>query len=77
MLRKIIKRVLFGKKRRKNYKGINKNSMRYNYVSWHAHNKLMTRVDNLIKHLKLERVGNGSLIGDEKDANKFKDQFDY
>ena len=77
MLRKIIKRVLFGKKRRKNYKGINKNSMRYNYVSWNAHNMLITRVDNLISHLKLKRVGNHSLIGDEKDAKKFKAQFDY
>ena len=72
MLKKAIKRVLFGK--RKNYR---KNRMSYNYVSWHAHNKLQTRLDNLLRHLKLERIGSGSLIGDEKDAKKFRDQFDY
>ena len=73
MLRKIAKRVLFGK--RKNYK--RKTRTNYNYVSWHAHNKLMTRDDNLIEHLKLKRIGNGSLIGDSKDEQRFKDQFDY
>jgi hypothetical protein len=72
MLRKMIKRVLFGKRKR-NYK----NSVRYNYVTWHAHNMLMSRFDNLISHLKLKQIGNHSLIGDEKDAKKFRDQFDY
>jgi|10_taG_2_1085330.scaffolds.fasta_scaffold314143_2 hypothetical protein len=77
MLKRMIKRVLFGRKRRKNYKGINKKSMGYNYVSWHAHDMLSCRLDNLLKHLKLQRIGNHSLIGDKKDAEKFKDQFDY
>ena len=56
MLKKMIGRVLFGRRRKKNY---------YNkYVTWHAHNKLQS-------------IGNGSLIGDAKDAKKFRDQFDY
>mgnify|MGYP003626499350 CR=1 FL=1 len=74
MLRRMVKRVLFGKKK-KNYNI--KNTMRYNYVSWHAYHKLEGRLDNLMKHLKLQRIGNGSLIGDSKDGNKFRDQFDY
>ena len=77
MLRKIIKRVLFGK--RKNYKrrGINKNSMSYNYVSWRAFDRLRIRVDNLLEKLEMQKVGNGSLIGDKKDAKKFKNQYDF
>ena len=73
MLRKVMKRVLFGKKR--NYK--RRNKVGYKYVTWHQHNLLMSRVDNLISLLKLEKVGNHSLIGDKKDAEKFRDQFDY
>ena len=72
-MRKLMQRVLFGKKR--NYK--RRNHVGYKYVTWHQHNMLMSRVDNLMSHLKLRRVGNGSLIGDEKDAKKFRDQFDY
>ena len=74
MLRKMIKRVLFGK-RKKNYN--RKNKMSYKYVSWTAYHKLESRLDNLMKHLKLERIGNGSLIGDSKDGNKFRDQYDF
>jgi hypothetical protein len=73
MLRKMIKRVLFGKK--KNY--YRKNKMSYKYVNWYAYHKLECRLDNLLKHLKLRRIGNHSLIGDDKDGDKFKDQFDY
>ena len=73
MLRKVMKRVLFGKKR--NYERRNKRA--YKYVTWHQHNLLMSRVDNLISHLKLEKVGNHSLIGDKKVAKKFNNQYDY
>ena len=72
-MRRLIKRVLFGRKRRKNYK----QTMRYNYVTWHAHNKLQTKLDNLMRHLKLESVGGSSIIGDSKDVKKFRNQFDY
>jgi len=72
-MRRLIKRVLFGRKRRKNYK----QTMRYNYVTWNAHNKLQTKVDNLMSRLDLKSIGNGSLVGDKKDAEKFRDQFDY
>ena len=69
MLKKMIGRVLFGRRRKKNY---------YNkYVTWHAHNKLQTKMDNLLRHLKLQSIGNGRLIGNAKDAKKFRDQFDY
>ena len=69
MLKRLIKGVLFGKKRKKNY---------YNkYVTWPVHNKLESKVNNLLSQLKLRSIGSGSLIGDEKDAKKFRDQFDY
>mgnify|MGYP007063752001 CR=1 FL=1 len=74
MLRKIMKRVLFGKKRnydRRKPRGYQK------YVSWHAHNKLQAKVDNLMSRLDLKSIGNGSLVGDEKDEEKFRNQFDY
>ena len=69
MLKKMIRRVLFGKRRKKNYYE--------KYVTWHAHNKLQAKMDNLLSQLKLRSIGNGSLIGDEKDAKKFRNQFDY
>tara|TARA_R100000742_G_C4168868_1_gene7839 strand:+ start:155 stop:373 length:219 start_codon:yes stop_codon:yes gene_type:complete len=72
-MRRLIKRVLFGRKRRKNYK----QKMRYNYVTWNAHNKLQAKLDNLMRHLKLESVGGSSIIGDSKDVKKFRNQFDY
>ena len=74
MLRRMIRRVLFGKRKR-NYN--RKNKMSYKFVSWHAHDMLSCRLDNLLKHLKLQRIGNHSLIGDSKDGDKFRDQFDY
>jgi len=61
------------KKGRKNYK----QKMRYNYVTWNAHNKLQAKLDNLMRHLKLESVGGSSIIGDSKDVKKFRNQFDY
>ena len=73
MLRKIAKRILFGKKKRYN----RRKTMNYKYVNWNAYHRLESRLDNLLKHLKLERIGNHSLIGDDKDGDKFKDQFDY
>jgi len=38
---------------------------------------MLRRMFKLMKHLKLERIGGGSLIGDSKDGDKFRDQFDY
>ena len=67
MLKKMIRRVLFGKRRKKNY---------YNkYVTWPVHNKLESKVNNLLSQLKLRSIGSGSLIGDEKDAKKFSNQW--
>ena len=71
MLRKIAKRILFGKKKR-NYK-----QPYYKYVNWHAHNALQAQIDNLIKHLKLKRIAGTNLVGDKKDADKFDNQFNY
>ena len=77
MLRKMIKRVLFGRKKNYHRRGINKNSISYNYVHWKAFDRLRMRVDNLIEKLKLEKIGHGSLIGDKKDAEKFNNQYDF
>ena len=72
-MRRLIKRVLFGRKRRKNYK----QTISRNYVTWHAHNKLQSKLDNLMRYLKLESVGASSIIGDSKDVKKFRNQFDF
>ena len=71
MLRRIVRRVLFGKKR--NYR-----KRKYDiYATWHAHNALQAQIDNLIKHLKLKRIAGTNLVGDKKDADKFDNQFNY
>ena len=71
MLRKIAKRILFGKKKR-NYK-----QPYYKYVNWHAHNALQAQVSNLIHKLGLQEISNTKLVGDKKDADKFDNQFNY
>ena len=74
-LRKVVKTLLFGK--RKQYYNQNGSNYRKNevYVTWHAHIKLNNKLSNLIKHLKLEEVGNTGLIGEPKDAKKFNNQW--
>tara|TARA_R100001594_G_C3909222_1_gene232854 strand:- start:297 stop:515 length:219 start_codon:yes stop_codon:yes gene_type:complete len=72
MLKRLIKRVLFGRKRRNKRKPI-----RYNFVTWRAHDKLDSKVSNLIKYLGLEEVKNTSLVGDRKDAKKFDNQWNH
>ena len=68
MLRRLIKRVLFGK--RKYYK-------RY-YVTHKHHNNdinvLHHIIDSMLDKLKLQRIGPGTLIGDKKDAKKYYDK---
>ena len=72
-MRKLMKRVLFGK--RKNYKRNFSNK----YVTWYVYNQEMTRlnatVNNLLAKLKLERMAHGNLIGDKKDAKAFDQQW--
>ena len=73
MLRKIARRVLFGK--RKNYK----RNFNNKHVTWYTYNteinRLNSTIDNLLKKLKLKRIENGNLIGDEKDAKAFDNQW--
>lgn len=72
-MRRLMKRVLFGK--RKNYRRNFSNK----YVTWYVYNqemnRLSTTVDNLLKKLKLQKIGNGNLIGDKKDAKAFDEQW--
>ena len=72
-MRRLIKRVLFGK--RKNYK----KNFNNKYVTWFVYNqelnRLNTTVDNLLKKLKLQRLGNSNMIGDKKDAKPFEKQW--
>ncbi len=72
-MRRLIKRVLFGK--RKNYK----KNFNNKYVTWFVYNqelnRLNTTVDNLLKKLKLQRLGNSNMIGDKKDAKAFEQQW--
>jgi hypothetical protein len=70
MLKKMIKRVLFGKKRT-----YNRRYRASNYITWQAHERLSTKVDNLIKHLGLTDIKGTCLIGDQKDAKKFDSQW--
>ena len=71
MLKKMIKRVLFGKKRTYN----RRNDLNINYTTWKEHHKLDIKVDNLIKHLGLTDIRGTCLIGDQKDAKKFDNQW--
>ena len=72
MLKRMIRKVFF---KRKKYT----NRRRANYVSWYAHNEAMnrmeTKIDNLISHLGLKDISGTGLIGDDKDAKKFRNQW--
>ena len=74
-MRKLIKRVLFGKK--KNYRRYND----YNVKYWDLRNlqdelnSTNRKLNNLMKHLKLETVGNSNLVGYKKDGKKFNGQW--
>jgi len=75
MLRRMVKRVLFGK--RKNYRRYTDNNVKY----WEIRNlqkelnDTNRRLINLMKHLKLEAVGNSNLIANKKDGKKFDGQW--
>tara|TARA_R100000458_G_scaffold27547_1_gene25087 strand:- start:3326 stop:3553 length:228 start_codon:yes stop_codon:yes gene_type:complete len=74
-MRRLIQRVLFGK--RKNYRRYNDNNVKY-WDLRHLQDELNTtnkRLNNLLKHLKLETVGNSNLVGDKKDGKKFNGQW--
>ena len=74
-MRNLIKRVLFGK--RKNYRRYTDNGVKY----WELRNlqdelnNTNRKLSNLMKHLKLETVGNSNLVGDKKDGKKFNGQW--
>ena len=74
MLRKIAKRVLFGK--RKNYRRFDSSK----YVTWFTYNQDMNAmnatINNLLSKLELKRIGNGNLIGDKKDAKTYTKTFE-
>ena len=76
MLRRMFKRVLFGKRknyRRKGYGRSYLKSMVFN------HNKeidnLHRTLNNLMTHLKIEKVSGSNLITDKKDSKKFNGQW--
>ena len=74
-MRKLIKRVLFGKK--KNYRRYNDYNVKY-WVLRNLQDELNStnrKLNNLMKHLKLETVGNSNLVGDKKDGKKFNGQW--
>lgn len=77
-MRNLIKKVLFGKKRKKNYnRRYNDNNVKY----WEINelrktlNDTDTKLRNLMRHLKLESIGNSNLVGDKKDGKKFNGQW--
>ena len=76
MLRRMFKRVLFGKRKNYRRKGYGKsyvNSIVFN--NNRRINNLQRTVDNLMTHLKIEKVGNSNLITDKKDNKKFDGQW--
>lgn len=74
-MRRLIKRVLFGKK--KNYKRYNNNNVKY----WDLNNiekqlaDTNQKLNNLMVHLKVESVGNSNLVSDKKSGKKFHGQW--
>jgi hypothetical protein len=74
-MRRLIKRVLFGK--RKNYRRYNNNNVKYwdlNNLQNQLHDT-NTKLSNLMKYLKVDTINNSNLVGDAKDAKKFKKQW--
>ena len=75
-MRRLIKRVLFGK--RKNYKRrYNDNNVKYwdlNHLQKEL-NDTNKKLHNLMRHLKIESIGNSNLVGDKKDEKKFNGQW--
>ena len=71
MLRRMMRKLFYGRR----------SHNRYNrqYVTWHYHNqdidRLNAQMNNLLSKLKLRKIGNGNLIGDEKDAKVFDKQW--
>ena len=74
-MRRLIKRVLFGK--RKNYRRYNNNNVKYwdlNNLQNQLHDTNM-KLNNLMKYLKVDTINNSNLVGDTKDAKKFNKQW--
>ena len=74
-MRKLMKRVLFGKK--KNYKKYRDNNVKY-WELTHLQQELNNtnrKLHNLMRHLKIESIGNSNLVGDKKDEKKFHGQW--
>jgi acetolactate synthase small subunit len=71
MLRRMIRRLFYGKRNHKDYSRL--------YVTWNYHNqdidRLNAQMNNLLSKLKLQKIGNGNLIGDKKDAKVFDKQW--
>jgi hypothetical protein len=74
MLRRVIKRVLFGKKR--NYKKYHNNGHKsLIFENNRRINNLQDTVNNLMKHLKVSNIGRSNLVVSKKDAEKFNGQW--
>tara|TARA_R100000655_G_scaffold106300_1_gene155434 strand:+ start:1553 stop:1786 length:234 start_codon:yes stop_codon:yes gene_type:complete len=76
MLRKMMKRVLFGK--RKNYRRRYTDNNVKHWELKHLHNEINDahrKLHNLMYHLGLKSIGNSNLVGDKKDGKKFDGQW--
>ena len=71
-MRRIIQRIFFGRKRT-HYRKRNYNNVIFD--NQRLINDMQSQMNNLMKHLKLERIGRSNLVGDEKDAKKFDKQW--
>jgi hypothetical protein len=76
MLKRLIRKVFFNKKRKPNYYNRIGNQK---YVSWHTYNRDMDNMQhtlhNIMAKMKLRKIANTSLVGDEKDAERFEEQW--
>ena len=72
LLRNATKRVLFGKRKNYHRRGYGRSYLKSMVFSHNKDiNNLHTTLNNLMTHLKIEKVGNSNLIADKKDNKKF------
>lgn len=72
-MRKLIKKVLFGRRRNYSQRTTKPNSITFD--NQRRINDLDSKLSNLMRHLKVETLGNSNFIGDKKDAKKFNRQW--
>jgi len=75
-MRRLIKRVLFGKRSHRKYQRTSKQPSWLSFELQNRINEVDRKLNNLMTHLKVQTLNNSNLVGDTKDAKKFNKQWD-